>query len=139
MKTFEKAQIGDKVYSLVHGQCIIIDKDNQGLLVEATSSKYKYTYSLCGRYLSSELQLLYWSKPEISNPPAPKRLVEKVKTRYCNIYKNINKIGPTSSNYISEAYVHGGSFYSSPKEAKDNSAHPLICIAEVTIKFKVEE
>lgn len=93
MKTFENAKVGDKVYCLKHGKGIIINigsiqSHNYPLGVKFDYNS-TYSYTLDGKSLTADKNpILYWSKPEIIAPEAPKRMVIKTISRWINIYSD---------------------------------------------------
>lgn len=137
MKTFEKAQVGDKVYDLLEGEGIINSVDYHNILpISVRFKEYELCYTHEGKTSSkSKTARLYWSKPEIIAPEAPKRLVDKVLTVYANVYPR------HSFNSIRN---HGdyslGELYSDKQQCLSlNSGTTIFKGAEVTIKFQVEE
>ena len=92
---FSDAMIGDKVYDIIQGPGIIIKTDALGDYPigvsledkECTGRKAYSTYTLDGHVDTRNTgPSLYWSKPEITIPPKPKRKVTRTIERWINIY-----------------------------------------------------
>lgn len=133
MNTFEKAQVGDKVYSLRYGEGKIIG--TPGIIIEVKFGNRILEYYCCGKLRNDDNTAdLYWGKPEIIAPEAPKRLVDKTITRYCNVYVNA-----LDENYLGQ--LHKTKEHAS-KALYSNygGKHNLIFEgAEVIVKYKAEE
>jgi hypothetical protein len=79
MPNFSNARVGDKVYSLEWGECEIIKiKDDSYPIVVGVDGEVVETYTIKGFRLENHtLPSLFWSKPAISDPPPPRRMVKK--------------------------------------------------------------
>lgn len=70
---FRNAKVGDKVYSLRHGEgeiIIIRDNDSCPIVVEFPLKAHKASFSYNGFWLENDaMPMLYWSKPEIIEQP----------------------------------------------------------------------
>lgn len=76
MSDFSKARVGDKVYSLLNGLGTVVSVNGgvkYPIQVEFVSVTHAYTFDglLTKDHVTPDL---YWSKPEIIEPPAPKRM-----------------------------------------------------------------
>lgn len=134
MKEFEKAKVGDKVYCLIHGEGKIISiLHNIPFPIEVHfNGRGVSNYTLDGKInITDNTPRLYWSKPEIIAPERPRRLIDKVITKYCNIYKE------------SDGTIVNGLIAYNDKSSAIHQAckktNVLFEGAEVTIKFKIEE
>ena len=120
MPDFSKARLGDRVFDILEGdgEIIFIGEDfiqakfNNGALG---------SYGFDGKYDPKEvLSSLYWSKPEISDPPPPKRMKKVV--GWVNIYKY-------PKEYRSSEKIYGC----------ESDATTSAAVATVPIEFEVEE
>jgi hypothetical protein len=93
MPDFSNAKVGDRVYSLLHGWGTIKeirDPPTTTLFVLFDTPHLYRAFSQWGGQLEdlescSADPILYWDKPEISDPPPPKKKVKKV--GYAIVYK----------------------------------------------------
>jgi hypothetical protein len=80
MPNFSNAKIGDKVYSLLHGEAFIVSIDKttytRPYLNAQIPTGYTFSFYEDGRAHSLD-PCVFWSKPEISDPPPPKRKIVK--------------------------------------------------------------
>lgn len=75
--TFENAKVGDKVWSIRNGDCIIssIDYKSTYPIDTLTENGEEHSFTLAGKYGSSDqLRSLFWSNPNIIAPEEPTRL-----------------------------------------------------------------
>jgi hypothetical protein len=126
MKKFEKAQVRDKVYSLIHGEGIITFIASSGMiLLVQFNNGHNVDYYSDGRYLSNDVEpTLFWNKPTLSNDPPPKRMIKKTVTKYLNLYKD-GRVQPF--NTLKGSQILGQTEYL------------LVSGQEVTFEYEVEE
>lgn len=94
MSDFSKAKVGDKVYSLLYGYGTIdyIDTSYTALyplkiIFNTQPNKFGFNYE--GKCFPDQvIKDLYWDKPTIIEPEAPKRMIKKSITAYVNITKS---------------------------------------------------
>lgn len=138
MKTFENAKVGDKVYSLTCGYGIIERiNTNNAFPIKVIYDTVSYeTFDLNGKYADHEITpRLYWDKPEIIAPEAPKRMVKKTTVGYCNIYPESSLIGKSLSGNVRAAEIYATE-ENSIHAAADSAIHKG---AKVIIEYEVEE
>jgi hypothetical protein len=85
--TFEKAQVGDKVWSVEYGWGKIVDINNSlryPITVEFNDFASLKLFSFHGSY--EDHQTLFWDEIPIVAPPRPKRMVRKAVEFWLNIY-----------------------------------------------------
>ena len=68
MTTFETAQVGDRVWCLLHGWHPIIDTQHN---VNYPILTRKGSYTIDGRYYSNNGRVLFWDEVIITPPPKP--------------------------------------------------------------------
>jgi len=139
MNTFEKAQVGDKVYSLKYGEGKIIRvkprEENYPIIINFNREASDFAYAINGKYVKNDLTPdLYWSKPEIIEPEAPKRLVEKIVNRYCNVYKN-----NSGNHYLGQMHETKQEAIIAHSRMYTTSSELVFEAAEVTVKYKAKE
>ena len=109
MPDFSKARVGDTCFHIQWGTCVI-NKVGK-LMISFTQAAYPNIYSHCwfdGTIDKEDiLPTVYHSRPEISDPPPPKRMVKK--TVWQNWYRSMFDLWsadayPTESDAI-EAVV----------------------------------
>jgi hypothetical protein len=80
MPDFRKSRAGDRCYHLRWGECLITKVDAERVYIRSLPPNGNITgiFSTTGRaYDDDENPVLYHSRPEITDPPPPKRLVKK--------------------------------------------------------------
>jgi hypothetical protein len=86
MPNFSKARVGDKCYHLMLGDCEIVCIGEDQIKVQSDSPlRTGWYYKNGNAFLPDETPTIYHSKPEISDPPPPKRMVKK--TVWGNFYE----------------------------------------------------
>lgn len=133
MNKFDKAQVGDKVYSLLHGYGVITEVSSPSRLitVDFNGNASNRKYYLDGKYQVNDYEpTLFWNRPLTPDDPAPKRKVKKTLVRYCNLYKA------------------GGEVYASVAYSTQKLAHQawqgvgpftIVILKEQPITFEYEE
>ena len=102
MTTFETAQVGDRVWCLLHGWHPIIDTQHN---VNYPILTRKGSYTIDGRYYSNNGRVLFWDEVIITPPPKPLPKLEVdtkvlvwdnedklVRKRYFSHFDNTNNI-----------------------------------------------
>jgi hypothetical protein len=98
MPDFSKARIGDKCYQLKWGECEITNISSDGKMVKVKGGRAIGWIYIDGREWEDDANpLLYHSRPTISDPPPPKRMVKK--TVWQNWHHCGNDIYPTGPIY----------------------------------------
>ena len=124
---FEKAKVGDVIWSERHGQCKIIkirDDDLYPIILSPPEGGDGVSCTVCGREMHGDVKPSYfWSEPKYEIPPRPKRMVKKQLTGWVNIYPS----GP------------GSMIYPSREEADMCAGSRRIACAELTGPYEVEE
>lgn len=124
---FTKDDVGLSVYSLKFGEGIIVSIDIINVYpihVEFASCDYFYNYSLNGKlHENDQTQDLYFSKPEITAPPRPKKKVKKVIERYFNVYPN---------------EIQSFSYFTNHEADLSAANHRIACV-KLTGEYEVEE
>lgn len=79
MDDFSKVQIGDRLYSLLHGEVIVLDirVNFEYSIVVQTKERNIASFTTDGRYYAEGDQLLFWGKPSVVGPPMPPRMVKR--------------------------------------------------------------
>lgn len=88
MPDFSKAHIGDSVYEIRYGYGKITNikpGDDYSIVCYFEEAQEQETYTIDGRIWDWHIgPVLFHAKPEISDPPPPKRMVKK--SGWLNIY-----------------------------------------------------
>ena len=91
MPDFSKARVGDRVYDIRHGEGVIVIVDDHcayPIVCRFGESRREASFTLSGLSKSTDATpTLYWSKPEISDPPPPKRKVKR--QIWLNVYLHV--------------------------------------------------
>lgn len=79
MAYLDGVKVGDKLWSIQLGECVVIDVENgERYPIVAEGSEYSARYMFDGRHdIHNCCPSLFWSKPEFELPPRPKRMVKK--------------------------------------------------------------
>lgn len=93
MPDFSKARVGDRVYSMKHGWgTIVAIKNNVDHPIKVhldDEDRVPVSCTFEGKHYSmDESPTFFWSKPEISDPPAPKRMVKRKVEGWVNLYRD---------------------------------------------------
>ena len=127
MAYLDGVKVGDKLWSIHFGECVVIDiyeGDEYSIRIGTTtlSDVEDEHYTMDGYYLRGhKLPSLFWSKPEFELPPRPKRMVKK--EGWINIYSD----GFTSNIHKSE------------QKANINLHSAKTRVACVKVEYEVEE
>lgn len=131
MPDFSKAKAGDKVWSAAYGPGTIVNIDDDrsypikcGFEIGGKIAGRSYTFD--GKASYNELPTLYWSEPEIIEPPAPKRKRKMEFTRYSVVFRSEN------------GEIFAGTFASENKQTV-MQAEGAFGIVELTGTFEWEE
>lgn len=78
MSDFTTARVGDKLYSLLHGEVKVknIDRDENYPILVISKKGDVDSFTSDGRYYRYGDQVLFWAKPQVIAPPMPPRKVE---------------------------------------------------------------
>lgn len=79
MAYFDGIKVGDRVYEMQYGWGIVIQVDRDsflGIEVEFEDGRSGWL-TFDGKFDEETNQVLFWSKPEFTPPPRPKRRVKK--------------------------------------------------------------
>jgi hypothetical protein len=126
MPDFSKAHVGDSVYDIRygHGKITHINPgDDYSIVCYFKEVQEQETYTIDGRTHDWHIgPVLFHAKPEISDPPPPKRMIKR------KAWLNINKLSKTDT----AVYTHG------TKEQADAAAVKSR-IACIPIEWEEEE
>lgn len=127
MPDFSKARVGDRVYDIRHGEGKITSVNNSGsnfpIACHFPETDEHETYDLDGKLVKWHIgPVLFHAKPEISDPPPPKRMIKR------KAWLNINKLSKTDT----AVYTHG------TKEDADRYARRYR-VACIPIEWEEEE
>lgn len=88
MPDFSKIQVGDTVYSMIHGYGEVVYIKNNYFDVQFEHKQHVYNHQ--GQWTEIDTKdtrpVLFWDKPQFEDPPPPKRKVKK--TFWQNWYRD---------------------------------------------------
>ncbi len=88
---FSNAKVGDKVWSIQCGDCVISKiRDGMFPIITTGDSTIEFLwYTINGNFRPTDkYPSLYWNNPNIIAPPAPMKNVKKIIEGWLNIYEN---------------------------------------------------
>lgn len=130
MPDFSKSRMSDPCFHLGLGECYVSHISHASIISEEyirvtkveDDSLFDFIYFDGRKSRGDVFPMLYHSKPEISDPPPPKRMVKKTIERWMNVYEE------------GHAYVH-----ETEREADRDRALGRIACVHLTGEYEVEE
>jgi hypothetical protein len=79
MQDFSKAQVGEKLWSAMHGDVVVKAVDNTSITVAWKNGCRASSFTIDGRWDSDyAVPQLFWSRPTFEFPAPPKRITKRV-------------------------------------------------------------
>jgi hypothetical protein len=125
---FSSVKVGDKLWSVQLGECdvVVVKAGTWNSIVCRNGEGNSEPYHQDGRYWSEDAApSLYWSRPEITAPPKPKRMVRKEVEAWVNVYDGM--------------HIVDSSMMFKTRDAADVSGTCRIACVRLTGSYEVEE